>query len=647
MSKRHISLLFLFLLVFIGSLPWTHVLAEADKTSLDAVYAEVQDALANPTLYDNASFVAFESDYAALGGDLAVEALLNDALAEQATIDAMNDSLVDILSHLTLQTTYVRINTMFWSAEYANPTGYTSRSMTAYNLERVRMASVLGNPRSGETAIAQIEFDLLAAKAALNLLADRSALDAAWTAVQAVAADDEERYTPSSFSAFMDAVAAFATEVIGATGFTVSQIVASDDVSVAEAAAAIAAITFANQILILRADKTDLIAAMDIAKALNLSPFTPNSLSVYQTGLAAIQLVIDDLEASALDVEAAEIALDLLADGLVLIADKNDLVRKNAEVLLAFYEERHLYTASSYQAFKTGVLAYGNYFAVEGMIADLNASEDAVADLLAAMDAALALLVVRGNTAMLALTFTQMNALDLTPYTPASIAAFQTALEAVPAVLLSDDVDQAAVDQTLASVLAFPDLLVLLADKNRLASELDAARSLSRFRYSQAFLLTLDLYIAAGETVLANPNASQSEVDQAYDHLDAMLTNWMLKGTEQSIRANHDAFDIKPLVYLYQTTIVSYASSNPEVLTVDANGIVVGHQFGSATVSVSLANGTVEEIRFRVKADVSTGTILLAAVVPFVVTGMGFLMIFFKPNHLDFMKKIAIFRKKV
>ncbi|MCK7487773.1 MAG: Ig-like domain-containing protein [Bacillus subtilis] len=120
----------------------------------------------------------------------------------------------------------------------------------------------------------------------------------------------------------------------------------------------------------------------------------------------------------------------------------------------------------------------------------------------------------------------------------------------------------------------------------------------------------------------------------------------MLKGTEQSIRANHDAFDIKPLVYLYQTTIVSYSSSNPEVLTVDANGIVVGHRFGSATVTVSLANGTVEEIRFRVKADVSTGTILLAAVVPFVVTGMGFLMIFFKPNHLDFLKKIAIFREK-
>ncbi|MCK7487771.1 MAG: hypothetical protein MZU97_21435 [Bacillus subtilis] len=205
--------------------------------------------------------------------------------------------------------------------------------MTTYNLERVRMASVLGNPRSGEAAIAQIEFDLIAAKAALILLADRSALDAAWTAVQTVATADEAYYTPSSFSTFLIAVAAFATEPIGTTGFTVSQIVASDDVSVAEAAAAIAAIASANQRLILRADKTALIAAMDIAKALNLSPFTPNSRSVYQSGLAAIQLVIDDLEVSTLDVEAAELALDLLADGLVLIADKTDLVRKNAEVL--------------------------------------------------------------------------------------------------------------------------------------------------------------------------------------------------------------------------------------------------------------------------------------------------------------------------
>jgi hypothetical protein len=121
----------------------------------------------------------------------------------------------------------------------------------------------------------------------------------------------------------------------------------------------------------------------------------------------------------------------------------------------------------------------------------------------------------------------------------------------------------------------------------------------------------------------------------------------MLKSTDQSIRANHDAYDLKPLVFLYQTTIASYSSSNPEILTVDEFGIVTGHQFGSATVTVSLANGVVEVIHFQVKADVSTGTILLAALVPFVVTGMGFLMIFFKASHLDFLKKIALFRKKV
>ncbi|MCK7487772.1 MAG: hypothetical protein MZU97_21440 [Bacillus subtilis] len=125
---------------------------------------------------------------------------------------------------------------------------------------------------------------------------------------------------------------------------------------------------------------------------------------------------------------------------------------------LAFYEERHLYTTSSYQAFKTNVLAYGNYFAVEDMIADLNASEAAVANLLAAMDAALALLVVpRGYRAARPDVRADERAEFDARTRRLRSRRFKPPWQAVPAVLLSDDVDQAAVDQTLASVLAFPD----------------------------------------------------------------------------------------------------------------------------------------------------------------------------------------------
>ncbi|MCK7487770.1 MAG: hypothetical protein MZU97_21430 [Bacillus subtilis] len=102
MSKRRFSLLFIFLLVFIGSLPWTRVLAEADKTNLEAAYAEIQAAFATPALFDNSSFVAFESDYAALGGDLAVEALIDDPLANQADVDEMTNSLIELKAQLTL-----------------------------------------------------------------------------------------------------------------------------------------------------------------------------------------------------------------------------------------------------------------------------------------------------------------------------------------------------------------------------------------------------------------------------------------------------------------------------------------------------------------------------------------------------------------
>jgi hypothetical protein len=647
MSKHRFLALFLFLILFLGSSPSTRVLAETDKTALNDAYAAIQTAIANEGIYEASSFAAFETDYTALGGDLAVQAMQADLLADQTAIDAMTAALLDLLSHLTLQSTYVRISALFWPIFSTVPTGFTNRSMTLYNLEMARLDAVLNNPRSGETAIAQIEFALTAAQALLIPLANRTALDETWTELQAITANDEEQYTPSTFALFLAAVADFSTELIAATGLTVAQIIASNDVSVAEANAAILAMETAVTILSLRADKTALIAAMDLAEARDLSTYTPNSRALYANGLVAIQLVIDDLEATVLEVEAAISDLLILSDVLIDIVNKTNLELKNAEVLLAFYEERHLYTVSSYQAFKTAVLGYGHYFTVETVIADLNASEAEVTELLEAMDLALDLLVLRGNTALLSSTYSQLTAINLSTFTPASIALFQTALQAIPAILQSEDADQTLIDQTLASLSTYPALLVLLADQSLLRSELDAARAISRFRYSQAFLLTLDLYIAAGETVLNNPNASQAQVNQAFAHLDTLLSGWMLKTTEQAIRANQDSFDLKPLVFQYQTTITSYLSSNPDILTVDEFGIVTGHQFGSATVTVSLANGVVEVIHFQVKADVSTGTILLAALVPFVVTGMGFLMIFFKPSHLDFLKKIALFRKKV
>jgi hypothetical protein len=647
MSKQRLFALFLFLILLFGSLASTRVLAEADITNLTDAQAAIQTAITNEGLYEVSSYEAFEIDYAALGGDAAVQALLTEPLGEQAPIDAMTASLLALLSHLTLQSTYVRISALFWPIFSTVPTGYTNRSMTVYNLEMARLDGILNNPRSGETAIAQIEFDLITAQALLIPLADRTALDQAWTELQTLLANDEDQYTPSTFALFLSAVADFSTELTGTTGLTVAQIIASNDVSVAEADAAIVAMETALTVLVHRADKTALIAAMDLAEARDLSAYTPNSRVLYVNGLVAIQLVIDDLEATVVEVDVAIGDLLILSDVLIEIVDKTNLELKNAEVLLAFYEERHLYTVSSYQAFKTAVLGYGHYFTVEDVVADLNATAAEVTNLLATMDAAIDLLVLQGDTTLLSTTYQQLIAINVSPYTPASIALFQTALQTIPAVLQSEDADQTLIDQTLASLTTFPALLVLLADKTLLTSELDAARAISRFRYSQAFLLTLDLYIAAGEAVLLNPNAEQEQVNQAFDHLETLLSGWLLKSTEQSIRANHDSFDLKPLVFLYQTTIASYHSSDPEILTVDDNGIVSGHQFGSATVTVTLENGVVEEIQFQVKADVSTGTIVLAALVPFVVTGMGFLMIFFKPSHLDFLKKIALFRKKV
>jgi hypothetical protein len=646
MKRAKILFAAFFAATLLFGFPMFRLHAETDKTALQAAYDQVQAVLLQESDYHAASFDAFETDYALLGGDAAVQALLADPLAPQEAVDEKTQEIEAILSHLTLHQTYVRINALFWTTQAQDRSAYTLRSRAVYDAELSRLEAVLANPRSGETAILAIETDLNAALDLLESLADRAALLARDAAIRAILENDEALYTPNSFLNFETAVAELSTNLLGTTGKTAAQIVADTDASVAEALLAMTAFDAAEALLTLRADKTELLAALAAAEALDLSGFTPASRQAYLTELTAINLVASDLNASQTEVDDAVLAVATGYALLIELADKTDLTANHAEVLVAFYEQRHEYTPTSHDAFRAAVLAYGHYFAVEAMIADADALQEDVDALNLALESALSLLVRRADHTLLSHRLDQLRALPLAPYTPASITAFLNLLEEAEAVLLDPDADQPASDQALANLTGADHLLVLLADKTALEQAIQMAESVASTRHSASSIQTLELWISNANAVYGNADATQTEVDLMTARLDFIRASLKRNIEAPSIRANSETLDLNAFVFVYDATVVSYASSDPNILQIDAEGNASGLRFGRSTVTITLSNGVVETFEVLVRADVKPATIALAALIPLLPVAIVYALVFFKPSHFEFLKKIAFWTKK-
>lgn len=646
MKRAKILFAAFFVATLLLGFPTLRLFAETDKTALQAAYDLVQTALQNENDYHAASFDAFETDYALLGGDAAVQALLADPLAPQEAVDEKTQGLEAILAQLILDQTFVRINALFWTTQAQDRSAYTLRSRAAYDAELDRLEAILANPRSGEAAILAIEADLTAALDLLELLADRPVLLARDAAIRAILNNDASLYTPNSFQNFQTAVANLSVTLLGTTGKTASQIVADADASVSEALLAMAAFDAAEDLLIQRADKAQLLAALADAEALDLSGYTPSSRQAYLAELAAIRLVADDLNALQTEVDAAVSAVEDSYAVLIELADKAELIANHASVLVAFYEQRHEYTPSSHEAFRTAVLAYGHYFAVEAMIDDADALQQDVDALNASLEAALSLLVLRADHTALSHRLDQLRAVPLAPYTPASITAFLDLLEGAETVLLDPDSDQATSDQALAGLTGADHLLVLLAEKTALAAAIQAAENIGRTRYSASSVQTLDLWVANATVVFWNADATQAEVDLMTARLDLIRASLKRKIETPSIRANSETLDLNAFVFLYEATVVSYVSSDPSILQIDAEGLASGLRFGRSTVTITLSSGVVETFEVLVRADVKPATIALAALIPLLPGAIVYALVFFKPSHFEFLKKIAFWSKK-
>ncbi len=329
----------------------------------------------------------------------------------------------------------------------------------------------------------------------------------------------------------------------------------------------------------------------------------------------------------------------LLSMTLFAATDKSELEAKNNEAIIAYYEEKDTYTSSSYNLFKTAVNDYGNYLYVNSVIADDNATQEDIDQLTQQIQSALDLLVLRADNTNLVALYNEISKTDLTGYTSDSKTAFQNELSRLYLIIVSDDLDQTKADQALIDLNKAQDLLVELPDVTQLQDLCDQAEVYREEDYSISSFGALQIAIDKSLDAINDDNASQAEIDQAYQDLSNAIDNLQDQSDTIYIKEGNK-LDLDQFVTVGDSTIVSYISSNNEVLSIDGQGVALGKDYGLVNVTINLANGIQEKLQVKVEARVSTAILALSISIPFVGVAIGATMIFVnKESWLNLLRK--------
>lgn len=598
--------------------------ADTIKTDLINQRDKIQTIISQSNLYFESSYNAFSSDLTALGGLAYVDSVIADPLVEQTVVDDLSNNLILLQNQLVTKLVHAAINYEFQLARTRDLISYTSRSQTTYHSELDRIELILNNPRSGDVVISALTTDINDAKNLLILLGDKTNLNQIMSQATTISQSEGTIYTPNSFNLFLSSYNAFNTTVIDIILMTVNEVYQNPDASVDEVNAAVTAINNALSLLIVRPDKTDLINAYNTAFQYDVSAFTPNSVSDFNLGLDLVEALIND--PNALQAEINE-ALDNINDYYELLIEKANvsmLTEINTKALIAYYEEKNKYTENSHNLFIQAVINYGTYTYVNAVILDLNVTQSAVDQLVITVQNALDLLVERGDVTGLLLIYNQLNAIDLSSYTPNSIASYQAELAQINAIITSSNTTQQMVNNALEVVDNTPDLLIPLADLSALISTIDSVDSVIETDYTVTSYGYLISVLSIANSAIINPNISQTEVNQINQKLMQSIALLKSKHSPVIINAERGTVDINNYVVTGDSWVLGYSSMDPSIAIVSSEGIVSGIDYGTTTIIVYLANGLSEKIPLVVKAKITTTTFILVLSLPVISVGIAF-----------------------
>ncbi|MCD8327585.1 MAG: carboxypeptidase regulatory-like domain-containing protein [Ruminococcus sp.] len=138
---------------------------------------------------------------------------------------------------------------------------------------------------------------------------------------------------------------------------------------------------------------------------------------------------------------------------------------------------------------------------------------------------------VADDVSALKAAIVEAYSVDTTPYTAGSVAAMNEALLSAVTVI-GTEASQSEVDTAATALTAAIAALALPADKTELEDAIATAQALDTTNYTDDSVLTLTDAIAAGNEVLANADAIQSEADEATAAIKAAVDALTLKSAD-------------------------------------------------------------------------------------------------------------------
>lgn len=446
---------------------------------------------------------------------------------------------------------------------------------------------------------------------------------------------DEDLYTSSSYSTFENGL------------ISINNVINDIEATDADVTQALTDLTDLYSVLVFKADVTDLEAEYNNAISKDLSEYTPNSIQEFEAELNRINniLISDDT-----DQATADQALDDLLnayDLLIKQADCSKLSTLNELIIVAYYEERSIYTESSYQEFKTAIDNIGSYIYINSIINDDNIDQATVNSLSSELQDALDLLIPIYDNSSILVLYTECKNIDLTGYTEDSITNYNNELDRLFDIITGREFDAEAATQVANDLMNASDLLVLLPDMTELQELYD---STSIYREEDYSVSSYGAYVVAKDNalnVLQDKNADENMVENAITLLQNAIDELMPK-QETIYIFEGDAININQYITLGQADILNYSIDDPNVLSIDNSGNVTGLKYGETNVHIALSNGYTETLTLHVKAKLSTSVIILTFTVPVVSIGLGATIVFVKKDTWILLGKYItmIFKRK-
>jgi len=313
--QKSIKPLFLFLMIVAGFLIMPSYLVQADaiKTDLITSKAAVEAAVNAENSYTPSSFALFVDAIDNLGGQSAIQTMIDDPLAEQAAVDNLILMVNNALSLLVLRADTSLLNTAnnaAIAAYYGDRNLYTSSSYSQFVVAVVAYGNyqatddLLDDLNVTQAAVDTLVLQINNALSLLELKADTTLLEDAYdTAISFNLTGN----TPAS-------IELFTTELE-----RIRQIMIGDDTNQTLCAQTIGDLIASYDLLVSLANKTQLQSAINSGDNIKEEKYTVSSYYILDTLLVTARAANENDNALQNDVD--QLALDIASaiEGLVYI----------------------------------------------------------------------------------------------------------------------------------------------------------------------------------------------------------------------------------------------------------------------------------------------------------------------------------------